>query len=115
MIAKAGTVINTTHLMDTLPVVWELLLDEDQQLVSSAGRLQNRQLLKAKKSHVMAGLEHGCHQNRDKDVTTGTWGHVFGDAILASQGVPASPHPQTFVPKSLSPFLVTALQHSSIA
>jgi len=28
--------------METLPVVWELLLDEDQQLVSSAGKLLNR-------------------------------------------------------------------------
>jgi len=36
VIAKAGTVIDTSHLMETLPVVWELLLDEDQQLVSSA-------------------------------------------------------------------------------
>ena len=27
--------------MDTLPVVWELLLDEDQQLVSSAGKVLN--------------------------------------------------------------------------
>ncbi|PFX29002.1 protein unc-80 homolog isoform X2 [Stylophora pistillata] len=35
VIAKAGTVIDKGHLMDTLPVVWELLLDEDQQLVSS--------------------------------------------------------------------------------
>ena len=30
--------IDTSHLMETLPVVWELLLDEDQQLVSSAGK-----------------------------------------------------------------------------
>ena len=37
VIAKAGTVIDTEHLMETLPVAWELLLDEDQQLVSSAG------------------------------------------------------------------------------
>jgi len=36
VIAKAGTVIDTEHLMETLPVAWELLLDEDQQLVSSA-------------------------------------------------------------------------------
>jgi len=28
--------------METLPVVWELLLDEDQQLVSSAGKPLNR-------------------------------------------------------------------------
>lgn len=27
--------------MDTLPVVWELLLDDDQQLVSSAGKVLN--------------------------------------------------------------------------
>lgn len=38
VIAKAGTVIETEHLLETLPVAWELLLDEDQQLVSSAGR-----------------------------------------------------------------------------
>ncbi|CAH3019143.1 unnamed protein product [Porites evermanni] len=36
VIAKAGTVIETEHLLETLPVAWELLLDEDQQLVSSA-------------------------------------------------------------------------------
>ena len=41
MIAKAGTVIDKGHLMDTLPVVWELLLDEDQQLVSSVGKVLN--------------------------------------------------------------------------
>ena len=41
VIAKAGTVIEKSHLMDTLPVVWELLLDEDQQLVSSAGKVLN--------------------------------------------------------------------------
>lgn len=37
LIAKAGAVIDTDHLMETLPVAWELLLDEDQQLVSSVG------------------------------------------------------------------------------
>ena len=37
LIAKAGAVIDTEHLMETLPVAWELLLDEDQQLVSSVG------------------------------------------------------------------------------
>lgn len=41
VIAKAGTVIEKSHLMDTLPVVWELLLDDDQQLVSSAGKVLN--------------------------------------------------------------------------
>lgn len=34
--------IDTSHLMETLPVVWELLLDEDQQLVSSAGKPLNK-------------------------------------------------------------------------
>ncbi|XP_048588212.1 protein unc-80 homolog isoform X2 [Nematostella vectensis] len=36
LIAKAGTVIEQELLEETLPVAWELLLDEDQQLVSAA-------------------------------------------------------------------------------
>ena len=39
VIAKAGKVVDVEHLEETLPVVWELLLDDDQQLVSSVGKM----------------------------------------------------------------------------
>ena len=38
VIAKAGVVVETSLLKETLPISWELLLCDDQQLVSAAGK-----------------------------------------------------------------------------
>ena len=38
VIAKAGVVMDIELLMETLPISWQLLLYDDQQLVSVAGK-----------------------------------------------------------------------------
>ena len=39
IVSKAATVLQVEHFVDMMPVAWELLLETDQELASSAGKV----------------------------------------------------------------------------